>query len=237
VFSGTPPRNPARKSGGNPEGIHNSEFGDSMKIQKMTLIIIAVMIALNVTVHGGVKYVKTWKNPKGQSGTWKGKKVVVFAGTLLNDTRQGAEQAMVRELAKLGVQGIPAYTAIPPAAEKDLEMAKRILTDGGIAGALIMRVVGIQDETSVAMGTAYYLGPSYDSFYGFWGGGNFAYVPPEIRTKTKLQVETLVYSVDQDKLVWTGTSGPTSPDNVDKLIKQLVGATREEIKKAGLAGQ
>lgn len=206
-----------------------------MKIKK-TWFVVAVLIALNLTAFAGVKYVKTWKNPEGQPGTWKGKKVVVFAGTLMKDGRQGAEQAMVRELTKLGIQAIPAYTAIPPAAEKDLELARRILTNEGIAGALIMRVTDIRDETMVGGGQAYYMGPTYNSFYGCYGSG-WNVVPLDIRTKTTLVVETLVYSVVQDKLLWTGTSEAKNPEKVDKLINQLIGATRDEIKKAGLAGK
>jgi hypothetical protein len=209
-----------------------------MKIKKMTLVIAAVLIALNVTAYGGVKYLKTWKNPEAQSGTWKGKKVVVYAGTLLKDGQQGAEQAMVQELAKLGIQGIPAYVVIPPEAEKDLQIVRRIMTDAGITGALIMRVVDFKDEASVAVGTAYYLGPTYMSYDGYFAvGGNFAYVPPEIQAKTNLQIETRVYSLDQDKMLWTGTSESTKPEKVDKLIKQLIGATRKELEKAGLAGR
>jgi|WetSurSiteA1Bulk_404760.scaffolds.fasta_scaffold56131_1 hypothetical protein len=209
-----------------------------MIIKKMTLVIFAVLIALNVTAYGGVKYLTTWKNPEAKSGTWKGKKVVVFAGTFLKDGQQGAEQAMVRELAKLGIEGIPAYTLIPPAAEKDLELAKRIMTDAGISGALIMRVVDFKDETSVAIGTAYYLGPTYMSYDGYFVvGGNFAIVPPEIQAKTTYQIETRVYSLDQNKLLWTGISEAAKPEKVDKLIKQLADATRKELKKAGLASQ
>jgi hypothetical protein len=203
---------------------------------KMTWFVVAVLIALNLTAFAGVKYLKTWKNPEGQPGTWKGKKVLVFAGTLMKEGRQRAEQAMVRELTKLGIQAIPAYTAIPPAAEKDLEMARRILTDQAIAGALIMRVTDIRDETMIGGGQAYYMGPTYNSFYGCWGGG-WNVVPLDVRTKATLVVETLVYSIVQDKLIWIGTSEAKNPEKVDQLINQLISATRDEIRKAGLAGK
>ncbi len=206
-----------------------------MKI-KMTWILVTALFVLTVTAFAGVKYVKTWRNPEATAGSWKGKKILVFAGTVMNAGRQPAEQAMVRELTKLGIQAIPAYTAIPPAAEKDRDMARRILTDDGIAGALIMRVTDMKDETMVGGGQAYYMGPTYNSFYGCWDAG-WNVVPLDIRTKTTLIVETLVYSIDQDKLVWTGTSEAKNPAQVDKLINQLIGATAQEIRKAGLVAK
>ncbi len=206
-----------------------------MKI-KMMWVLVAVLCVLTLTAHAGVKYVKTWKNPEAQPGSWKGKKVVVFAGTFRKDRREAAELAMVQELTKMGIQAIPAITAIPPAAEKDLDLARRILTDEGIAGALIMRFAGIKEETEVGGGQAYYMGPTYNSFYGCWTAG-WNVVPLDIRSKTTLIVETLVYSVVQDKLVWTGTSEARNPEQVDKLITQLIGATAKEIRKAGLAAK
>ncbi len=206
-----------------------------MKI-KMTWVLVAVLCILTVTTYAGVKYVKTWRNPEAQPGSWKGKKVVVFAGTLLKDGRKPAEQAMVQELTKMGIQAIPAITAIPPAAEKDVDLARRILTDEGIAGALIMRVADIKDETMIGGGQAYYMGPTYSTFYGCYGAG-WLVTPMDVRTKTTLMVETLVYSVVQDKLVWTGTSETTTPNKVDKLIKQLIGATTQEVRKAGLVAK
>jgi hypothetical protein len=68
--------------------------------------------------------------------------------------------------------------------------------------------------------------------YGYgWGA---AYSPGYLRTDTIVNVETLVYDLKADKLVWAGKSQSTNPDRVDALIKELVAAAAAEMKKQGL---
>jgi hypothetical protein len=47
-------------------------------------------------------------------------------------------------------------------------------------------------------------------------------------------VETLVYSLKQNKLVWSGQSKTTNPPEVEGLVKELAAATADALKKAGL---
>ena len=70
------------------------------------------------------------------------------------------------------------------------------------------------------------------SSYG-WSG---VYDPGYIRSETVLHIETLVYSLEQNKLIWAGQSKTTNPDSVDALVKELVGQVAGEMKKAGLVG-
>jgi hypothetical protein len=46
-------------------------------------------------------------------------------------------------------------------------------------------------------------------------------------------VETLVYSVEQDKLLWAGQSKTTNPSNIQDFIRELSDAAAKEMRKAG----
>jgi len=204
----------------------------------MTLVAALLLIALNLMAGGAEKFVKTWKNPDAQPTSWKGKKVAAFVLTIMNGTRQGAEQALARELTLRGAQGVPGYTVVPQEAQKDREAAKRILADAGITGAVLMQVVGADQEMVATAGTAYYLGPSASTFSGYWNyGWSMAYAPGTVNNKTTLMVETLIYSIDQDKLLWAGTGKRTNPKNIGEIITKLAGAVGNEVKKAGLVSR
>jgi hypothetical protein len=204
-----------------------------MKV-KRTLITALLLCAASLMAFGGVKFVKTWKNPEAQPVSWQGKKVAVFTMTALVNNREGAEKALARELTQRGAQAVLGYTLVPPAAEKDREAVKRILTDAGISGAVIMRVVDLQTGTVANSGEAYYMGTNYSSFWGYWDYGMVGYIPPTVKTKTIVMIETMAYSIDQDRLLWAGTSEATDPKKADDLIKKLVGDAANEVKKAGL---
>jgi hypothetical protein len=60
-----------------------------------------------------------------------------------------------------------------------------------------------------------------------------AYDPGYLRTDTVVMVETLVYSVTEDKLLWAGRSRTTNPSNVSKFILELSNKAASEMKKAG----
>jgi hypothetical protein len=204
--------------------------------RKLILFAFVMLVAAGLTALGGVKLVKTWKNPEAKPTSWQGKKVAVFARTFLNPNREPAEKAMVRELAQRGIQGVLGYTLVPPAAEKDPEAVKRILAENGIVGAIVMSVAGFNEETVVTSSQTYYLGPNYASFYGYWGyGANYGFIPGTVDEKMTYMVETLVYSIDQNKLMWAGTSKAVNPREVDELVKKLAGSVSSELRKAGLA--
>jgi hypothetical protein len=47
-------------------------------------------------------------------------------------------------------------------------------------------------------------------------------------------VETFVFSLPQNKLVWTGTSETTNPKNAEKLVHQLAQDAVQELHALGL---
>jgi hypothetical protein len=49
-----------------------------------------------------------------------------------------------------------------------------------------------------------------------------------------ITVETFVFSLPQNKLVWTGTSQTTNPKNAEKLVQQLATEGTQELKRQGL---
>jgi hypothetical protein len=137
------------------------------------------------------------------------------------------------------VQAVPAYNLIPPNETRDKDRAKVLFTQAGVVGAVVMRAVGTEKEISSSGGGGYWGAPYYGSFWGtgagYWGyGWGAVYSPSYLRTDTIVNVETLVYDLKADKLVWAGKSETTNPDRVDALIKELVSAAAAEMKKQGL---
>jgi len=80
---------------------------------------------------------------------------------------------------------------------------------------------------------------TYASFWGgYYGYGmSLTYTSgssEKITETTVVYVETLVYSLKQNKLVWSGQSKTNNPDTVAELIEHLSEATTAELKKEGL---
>ena len=59
-------------------------------------------------------------------------------------------------------------------------------------------------------------------------------MPGEIRTDTFIHIETMIYDLTQNKLVWAGQSKTMSPENVENGIRDLANAVGKELRKEGL---
>lgn len=59
-------------------------------------------------------------------------------------------------------------------------------------------------------------------------------VPGHTETHEVVRVEILIYSLEQNQLVWAGESETTAPSEVDSFMHELVEATAEELARLGL---
>ncbi len=199
---------------------------------------LALVLAASVVVAAcaTTTFHSTWKAPGVQPGNFKGKKVAALIVSKEEGVRYGAEDALARELTARGAVGIAAYSLIPKELVQDKEKAKEFLEKAQVAGVVAMRVVGKDKEISSTPG-GYYAGPAYATFWGagYYGyGWGAVYSPGYVQTDTIVIVETLVYSLEQDKLVWAGQSETTNPEKVGPFIKELVAKAAAEMKKQGL---
>jgi hypothetical protein len=198
-----------------------------------------LMLAAAVCLAGcaSTKFVSSGKAPDAQPVSFQGQKVAALVISPHESTRLGAEGVLARELTKRGMIGVPAFNLIPPNESRDKEKAKTLFNAAGVAGVVVMRAVGSEKE--------YTSTPGYwsSAYYGsFWGGGagyygygwGAVYEPGYLRTDTIVRVETLVYDLKADKLLWAGLSETTNPDKVETLVQNLVTAAAAEVKKQGL---
>jgi hypothetical protein len=198
---------------------------------------LAGALALTALGCASTSFNSTWKNPAAQGPlNFKGKKVAALIVSKEEGVRYGAEDALAREITARGAIGVAAYSLIPKELTQDKEKAKEFLAKAGVAGVVAMRAVGKEQEVSSSPAT-YWGGPMYATF---WGGGYYGYgwggvySPGYVRTDTIVHVEILVYSLDQDKLVWAARSETTNPEKVGPFIKELTAKAAAELKKQGL---
>ena len=76
---------------------------------------------------------------------------------------------------------------------------------------------------------------SYSRFGPSWRNSWGApYQPTRVRTDTIVSVETLVYSLKSDELLWASTSRTTNPRDLAALVREVADATAREMATQGL---
>jgi hypothetical protein len=177
----------------------------------------------------------SWRAPDAEPfGPLQGETVVAMVMAKNAATRRAAEDSLAREISRNGAKGIPGYTIVDDNMVSNEAAARAAVEKTGAAGVVVMRPVS-SDKEIVSTPTTYAgprYGPYWGGYYGYgWGG---AWGATEIRTNTIVSVETLVYSLKQNKLVWAGQSKTTNPSNVDSFIRELARTAAREMRKAKL---
>jgi len=180
----------------------------------------------------------TYRDPDAKPMQVRGSKVV--AAVMVRDVaaRKRAEDALAAELTKAGAQGVPMYTiSLDNTPTQEGETKTRAAVEAiGAQGLVVMRPVDVNHRSRATDTIA-----SNDMYGGYWGGyygvgWNDPWIDknPDVQTDIVVTVETFVFSLPQNKLVWSGTSETTNPKNAEKLVLQLAQDSARELQRLGL---
>jgi hypothetical protein len=198
--------------------------------------ILAACGALLLAACTSTTFTSTWKAPEAKVFEASGQKVAaVFIGKD-EAQRRVAEDTLVGRINSRGAQGIATYNLIPSSELQNLDSVKARLAEAGVEGVVAMRVIEEKERVSVSYAAPRpTFAPYYWQFSNYWGyGWGRAYQPAEVRTDTILSMETLIYSLRNDALVWAGTSRTVNPDKVDELVAEVAEAASREMTRQGL---
>ena len=117
----------------------------------------------------------------------------------------------------------------------DRDTAKAKTEARGFAGAVVMRVVGSETHYIRPVDVVW-AGPEYRRFWGgYWGWGWGApWQPGRLAVSRVVKMETLVYSLEQDQLVWGGVSRTFDPGRIEDFIAELAAAVSQQMADDGV---
>jgi hypothetical protein len=188
-----------------------------------------------VLLAAGPKFVSTWKAPEASGVSFAGKKVAALVMSDDLNLRMSGEEALVRELAAIGVPGgVASYRIVPREELRDPDKAKGWYERAGAEGVVAMRLVD-SDKRQVWT-PSMWVTTNYSSLWGYYGyGWNAVYAAGGSTTVERtVVIENLIFSVPLNKLLWAGVTETTNPKDAGSAIKDIVAACVKEMTKEGL---
>ncbi|HVP61109.1 MAG TPA: hypothetical protein VMT11_11145 [Myxococcaceae bacterium] len=181
------------------------------------------------------RFVNTWKEPDAAPLSVKpGDLVIAMVISKEETTRRTGEDLLGEELRQRGLRPIPSFSLIPTDQVGDREKAAAAIQDSGAVALFAMRPIAVNKQQT-------YVPPTYTGSgpYGGWGpyygyGWSSAYSPGYVVTDTVVRVETLVFDLRQNRLLWVGTSETTNPERLDEFMRDLVKAAGAEMRRVGV---
>lgn len=197
----------------------------------MTRFLLCLAIASSLIGCGpSTKITKSWKEPgatykKGESG-----KIMVMAMVKDDVSRRVIEDQIV---GRVGATATASYLLFSDDMLKTLppEVFAEKLKKENFKYVLLMRLADVEKETSYVPGsTASYYG-GYGRYY--WYGASYYSTPGYYTTDKNYFVETTVYSVEPDKLLWSGTTKTVNPSKIEKTVNQIGDAVADKMRRDG----
>ena len=196
---------------------------------KLIMLLIAILIA---GCSSSNKISNSWKNPEVTQESVKFQTIAVFAMVKNPDMRMDVEEALASQMPN--TIAVPSYKMITKEELADINAVKQKLNERGMHGALVLSVRSVDQNTS------YYSSGMYPSaYYSFGGYYNYAWnymYDPYMYSTTNVYVdlEILIYSLKDDKLVWYGESTSVNPESIQQTISELAESVKNQLVEDGL---
>jgi hypothetical protein len=196
---------------------------------------LSVAVILSGTrVDGDVKFLSTFKSMNAGAVSFFGKKVAAVIVTNDDSLRVSGEEALARELTSRGLDGVATYRIAPKEELQKPETAKVWFERAGVEGVVVLRPVGAAQRTTYNPGT--WVTPYYSSLWGYWGNSwGSVYIPGQSQRRTVVIVESIIYSVPQNELLWAAATESPVERSLQDFIEELVKESVKQLHEQGLA--
>jgi hypothetical protein len=206
---------------------------------KKYLILLAAIIVSSCGSNTSI--VNSWRDPKITIAQEHFKKVLVVVLVKDEASRRVAENrvAASNPIFKTSYQYLNETIT-----QLTKEQKLKILQDENFDGVITMRLVSIDKETNYVPGT--YTGMYYGGFDGMYTGvygygfGNWYgmyspsfYDPGYYQETTSYMVETNIFSLKENKLIWTGTTKSDYVTDLGQTVDAIMQAVVAEMRKDG----
>lgn len=208
-------------------------------MKKHLIFLFAILVL--TSCGSNTTIVNSWRDPKITVAQEHFKKVLVVALVKDEASRRVTENriASSNPIFKTSYEYLNETTK-----ELTKEQKLKILQDENFDGVVTMRLVSTEQETTYVPGT--YTGMYYGGFDGLYSGvygygfGNWYgmyspayYDPGYYQETTYYMVETNIFSLKDNKLIWTGTTKSDYVTDLGQTVDAIMQAVVQEMRKDG----
>jgi hypothetical protein len=169
----------------------------------------------------------TWHDPT--AGPLHFNKTVVAFATTDESLRRTVEDKLVQKVPN----SVQSYKLVPSAKEVDSSSIRRKFAEAGFDGALIMRVANV-DPGVVYADNTYWSQTRYGFGYSWGNAWGYPYDPAYYYGDVVVALETDIYALADDRLVFAARSETTNPRSVGKLTDSVIKHVMNRLRKDGM---
>ncbi len=203
------------------------------KVKYTVVLIFSIMLSS----CANTKFTKQWIDEDFNEEPYDDILVLVVADKMGN--RQDAENYIVEKLGETGINAMQSYDILPKTETIDAEAVDKAIDGLQLDAVIVMYATGVTEEEyfvptrRFGVYSGYGYGHAhYGSFYNYYPHAvNYVYIPGYDNTHFVVALETSLFDLKTNKMVWSGQSNTFAPDSVDDVIHNITVLTINELKK------
>lgn len=180
--------------------------------------------------------VTSWSDPKY---TGPALQKILVIGVIKDEIKRNSfEEEFSKLISGNGLTGIASYTLMPDLKSTDQkEEVLAVVDKVGADGVMIVTLQGVSKEKRDVPPSVSYMpsaGFGY-GMYGYYGIGHTAiYNPGYTVTDTVVRLDTKLFAVTTEKMIWAGKTETFNPSSAQTVIKELASVLIKDMKKSGV---
>ncbi|MBT8128204.1 MAG: hypothetical protein KJP15_12025 [Gammaproteobacteria bacterium] len=169
------------------------------------------------------------------------------AGTAFNDiliigiadeehNRRLFEEQFTNQLKAAGIESEVSYTLLPQGTDINRDTVSTAIEGKSIDAVIVTHLIAVEEET------VYRPGMDYQPAYGYYDGlysyyphvNTYVHQPGYYTTHEVVRLETNLYEVATEELVWSAQSSSFAPESAKEVIDELVKLVIKDLQQKGL---
>jgi hypothetical protein len=205
--------------------------------KKLFFLPVSIFIAFVLSSCSSTSLVNRWSDPEYKGPALQ--KILVI-GIIKDDIkRRSFEQEFANLITANDRTAVASYTLIPDLESADQkEEVLAAVEKVGADGVLVVTLQGVSKEQREVPPSIDYVptaGFGYGGMYGYYGMRHTAvYSPGYTVTDTIVRLDTKLFAVSSEKMIWAGKTESFNPSSSQAVISELEKLVITDMKKSGL---
>lgn len=184
-------------------------------------VVLCILFFL-VSSCASTRITRSWVEP-GNTKSYNN--ILVIGVGESEQTRRAYEGYFVEELRDKSIKAVASYTLIKSNEKINRDTVGMAIKGMGIDGVIVTHLVAVDEETVYRPSMEYmpmYGGVYYGNLYSYYPHVNtYVHRPGYYTTHEAYTIETSLYDVASEDLVWSARTRTFSPESVDEVIVDL----------------
>ena len=207
----------------------------NLNINRTSKVVLFIASSLLLISCANTKLSQSWVEPSNERSY---NDILIIGIGESEQNRRAYESYFVEELNTHGVESVASYKIIRQNEDIDRNTVVNAIDGLNIDGVLVTHMVAVDEETIYRPSMDYmpmYGGGHYGGLYSYYPHVNtYVHQPGYYTTHETYTLETNLYDVETEEMIWSARSRTFSPESVDEVIVDLTKLLIADLKDKGL---